>query len=189
MNLISLFVASILTQNIILTKFLGICPFMGTSSKEKNALGMGIAVSFVVTLSSIITYLINYYILIPSDSGYLKTIVFILTIASLVQIVEIIIKRYSKTLYKELGIYLPLITTNCAVLGITLLNINNGYSFIEMLVFSVGSSIGFTLVIYLFSTIREYIQTKNVPVSFRGYPIAFITASIMALVFSRYIGG
>lgn len=185
MNLISIFITSILTENIILTKFLGICPFIGTSKKEETAIKMGLAVTFVVTISSIITYLLYYYVLIPTDTTYLKTIMFILVIASLVQFLELFIKRYSKGLYKAFGIYLPLITTNCAVLGITLLNINSDFKFLEMLVFSIGSSLGFTFVIYLFSTIREYLNTRNIPTSFKGYPIALITAGIMALIFSR----
>ena len=187
MNLISLFVTSILTENIVLTKFLGICPFVGTSKKEDTAFKMGIAVTIVVTLSSIITYLLYTYLLVPTDTTYLKTLMFILVIASLVQLLEIIIKRYSKNLYKAFGIYLPLITTNCAVLGVTLLNINNGFNFIQMLVYSIGSSLGFTLVIYLFSTIREYLDKKDVPKIFKGAPIAFITAGIMALIFGRIV--
>lgn len=187
MNLISLFVTSIFTENIILTKFLGICPFMGTSKKEETAYKMGISVMIVVTLSSIITYLLYKYLLVPTETTYLKTIMFILVIASLVQMLEIIIKKYNKNLYKAFGIYLPLITTNCAVLGITLLNISNDYNFIEMLVFSIGSSIGFTLVIYLFASIREYMDKKPIPESFKGAPIALITAGIMALLFMRVI--
>lgn len=187
MNLISLFVTSILTENIVLTKFLGICPFVGTSKKEDTAFKMGIAVTIVVTLSSIITYLLYTYLLVPTDTTYLKTLMFILVIASLVQLLEIIIKRYSKNLYKAFGIYLPLITTNCAVLGVTLLNINNGFNFIQMLVYSIGSSLGFTLVIYLFSTIREYLDKKDVPKIFKGAPIAFITAGIIALIFGRIV--
>lgn len=188
MSLISIFITSILTGNIVLTKFLGICPFVGTSNREKNALGMGISVMSIVTISSILTYLIYYYILIPTDTTYLRTISFILVIASMVQITEMILKKYFDRLYKSLGLYLPLITTNCAVLGITLLNINSSYNFLQMLIFSIGSSLGFTLVIYVFSTIREKIETSDVPDSFKGYPIALITAAIMALLFSRYGG-
>lgn len=185
MNLINLFLTSFLTENIVLTKFLGICPFVGTSKKEDTAIKMGLAVTLVITLASIITYLLYTYLLVPTDSEYLKTVMFILVIASLVQALEMIIKRYSKTLYKAFGIYLPLITTNCAVLGVTLLNINNGYNFIEMLVYSVGSGLGFTLVIYLFSTIRVYLNNKDIPERFKGAPIGLITAGIMALIFGR----
>lgn len=187
MNLINLFITSILTENIVLTKFLGICPFIGTSNKRKSAISMGFAVTLVITLSSIITYLLYYNLLVPTKTEYLKTMLFILVIASLVQLLEILLKKYSKKIYDMLGIYLPLITTNCAVLGIVLLNITNNYSFVEMLVYSVSSSLGFTFVIYLFSSMREKIDSSEVPTPFKGYPIALITAAIMALLFSRYI--
>lgn len=180
MNLINLFITSLLTENIILTKFLGICPFMGTSNKESSAVGMGLSVTVVVMLSSIITYLLYYLVLIPTNSTYLVTIMFILVIASMVQILSIILKKYFFKLYKSLGIYLPLITTNCAVLGITLLNVNNGFNFIEMIVYSLGSSLGFTLVIYIFASMRENINSIK---SFEGLPIAFVTAGIMSLIF------
>lgn len=187
MNLINLFITSLLTENIVLTKFLGICPFVGTSNKRRNAIGMGLSVMLVITLASIITYLIYHYVLVPTNSTYLKTVMFILVIASLVQMLVIIMERFFKKLYQALGLYLPLITTNCAVLGITLLNISNEFSFIEMLVYSIGSSLGFTLVIYLFSTIREYLETRDIPKCFRGYPISFIVAAIMCLVFGRLV--
>lgn len=187
MNLISLFVMSILTENIVLTKFLGICPFVGTSSKEKSAFGMGLAVTIVITVSSIVSYFLYYYVLVPTKTTYLKTLSFVLIVACMVQILEMVIKKTNLKLYKNLGIYLPLITTNCAVLGVLLLNISNQYSFLEVLVYSLGSSLGFTLVIYVFSTIREQLEKRNVPFCFKGYPIALITASIMAILFSRYI--
>src|SRR5574344_246962 len=186
MNLFSIFITSLLTQNVVLYKFLCICPFIGTSSKEKNAIGMGLSVTLVVTISSIITYLLYYYILVPTETIYLKTIMFILVIASMVQILIILLKRYFNNLYKSLGLYLPLITTNCAVLGITLLNVSNEYNILQVLVFSIGSSLGFTMLIYIFSTIREYLDSKDIPASFKGVPIALITASIMALLFSRF---
>lgn len=186
MNLISLFITSILTENIILTKFLGLCPFFGNSNKEKTAISMGICVTIITTLSSIITFIINKYILVPTNTTYLKTLMFILIIASLVQLLSIIIKNKFKKIYKSLGIYLSLITTNCAVLGVVLLNINNNYNLIETITYSLGSSLGFFLVIYVFSTIRE--RLNNVPNSFKGIPIAFIIASIMALIFKRYTG-
>ena len=188
MNLISLFIASLLTENIILTKFLGMCPFFGTSNKEKSAISMGISVMIVIVLASVLTFFINNYILIPTNTTYLKTIIFILIIAALVQIIEIILKKFFPAIHKTLGIYLPLITTNCAVLGIVLLSSNSNYNLIETLIYAVGSSLGFTLVIYIFATIRERLESCNVPKSFKGYPIAFITAFIMALVFARYIG-
>lgn len=187
MNLITIFISSLLTENIVLTKFLGICPFVGTSNKEKTAIGMGLAVTVVITMSSIITYLIYHFLLVPTNTIYLQTVFFILIIAFLVQLLELLLKKHNKILYNSLGIYLPLITTNCAVLGVTLLNINNNYSFFEMISFSIGSSLGFTLVIYLFSTIREYMENKNIPSIMKGYPIAFVTASIMTLLFGRYL--
>lgn len=188
MNLISLFIVSILTENIVLTKFLGMCPFFGTSKAEKNALSMGISVMIVVVLSSFFTFFINKYILIPTDTVYLRTIIFILVIAAIVQIVEIVLKKYYPTIHQNLGLYLPLITTNCAVLGTVLLSSTSNYNLVETLVFSVGSSLGFTLVIYIFSNIRERLEQCNVPKNFKGYPIALITAFIMALVFARFVG-
>lgn len=186
MNLISLFISSMLMQNIILSRFLGICPFIGTSKNEKNALNMGLSVLLVITLSSIITYLIYYHVLIPTNTVYLKTIMFILVIGILVQLLEIVLKHKFKNIYKTMGIYLPLITTNCAVLGTTLLNINSNFNFIEMLTFSLGSSFGFIIIIYVFASIRERLDTCNIPKPFKGIPIAFITAAIMALIFARY---
>ncbi len=187
MNLISLFITAFLTENVILTKFLGICPFVGTSNKEKKALGMGIAIVIVTVISSILSYLIYKFILIPTNTTYLTTIMFILIIASLVQITEIILKNKMPKLYKELGIYLPLITTNCSVLGTVLLGISNDFNLLEVLVFSFGSSLGFLTILYIFSTIRTRLESANVPKSFKGFPIALITISIIALIFSRYI--
>jgi len=188
MNLISLFITSLLTENIVLTKFLGLCPFFGNSSKEKNAVSMGICVTLITTISSIITFFLNKYILIPTNTTYLKTLMFILVIASLVQILVLILKNKYKKVYKNLGIYLSLITTNCAVLGVVLLNVNNANSLIETIIYSLGSGLGFMIVIYVFSTIRERLDNSDVPESFKGIPIAFITAAIMSLIFTRLIG-
>ncbi len=188
MTLFQIFITSMLTENIILTKFLGICPFIGTSKTETGALGMGVSVTIVMLLSSIITYLIYNYILIPTDTIYLRTLLFILVISSMVQILEIIVKKFFPKLNNLLGLFLPLIATNCAILGTALLNVNNNYNFIQMFVFTLGSGLGFTLIIYIFSTIRERMEQINIPNSFKGAPIALITASIMALVFSRYLG-
>lgn len=188
MSLISLFITSLLTENIVLTKFLGLCPFFGNSKKEENAIAMGICVVLVTTISSIITYFIYNYILVPTSTEYLNTLMFILVIASLVQLLVLIMKNKFKRLYKNLGIYLSLITTNCAVLGVVLLNINNGYNLLETITYSFGSSLGFMLVIYVFSTIRERLDHSDIPKCFRGLPIAFVTASIMALIFERYTG-
>jgi Na+-translocating ferredoxin:NAD+ oxidoreductase subunit A len=186
MSLINIFITSILTQNIVLYYNLGICPFVGTSDKEKHAVGMGLAVMTVVTISSLITYLLYYYVLVPSDTAYLKTIIFILVIASCVQILDILMKNFIPYLHKALGIYLPLITTNCAVLGIVLINIGNKYTLTETLVFSIGSSLGFTLVIYLFASMRERIEHAKIVEPLRGFPIALIIAGIMSLLFTRY---
>lgn len=188
MNLINLFITSLLTENIVLTRFLGLCPFFGNSSKEKNAATMGICVTLVTTISSIISYFINKYILIPSKTEYLSTLMFILVIASLVQILVLIMKSKFKSMYKNLGIYLTLITTNCAVLGVVLLGINNNYNLIQTVIYSLGSSLGFMMVIYVFSTIRERLDNEAIPKSFRGIPIAFITAAIMAMIFERFTG-
>lgn len=187
MNLINLLITSIFSSNIVLSRFLGICPFMGSSKSVKNAINMGLSVIFVVTLSSILSYFIYYKILIPTNTTYLKTVMFVLVIACIVQAFELILKKTNKKLYNLLGIYLPLITTNCAVLGVVLLNINNNYNLLETIIFSLGSSIGFMLVISIFATIRERFSEINVPKRFEGVPIAFITASIMALIFTRYV--
>lgn len=187
MPLISIFVVGFLTENIVLTKFLGICSFLGTSNKRKNSFWMGISVIFVTVLASIFSYLIYNYVLIPYKATYLRTLIFILIIACLVKIVEIFVKKVSKTLYKNLGIYLPLITTNCAVLGTVLVVINNHYNLLETIVFSFASSFGYLFVIYVLSTIREKLNNSAVPESFKGYPIALVVATIMALLFGRFI--
>ena len=186
MNLISIAIAGLLTSNVVLTKFLGICPFIGTSKNKKNALNMGLSVMIVVVLSSIITYFIYYKILVPTNTTYLKTIMFILVIASLVQTLELFLKRFFKKIYSSLGLYLPLITTNCCVLGIVLLNIESSYNLYEMLVYSVSASLGFVLVIYVFSSIRQRLDKCDVPACFKGTPIALILAAIMSIIFMRF---
>lgn len=186
MNLLQLFITSVFTENIILTKFLGICPLIGTSKKEASAVGMGISVLVVMLISSIITYLLYNYILIPTDTIYLRTLLFILVISSMVQIVEMVIKKYFLKLDELFGIFLPLIATNCAILGTTLLNVNNNFHFIEMFIFTIGAGIGYLVVIYLFSTIRERLDKVKVPNCFKGVPIALIVISIMSLIFSRF---
>lgn len=187
MSLFSIFTTALIAENVILTKFLGICSFLGTSNKEKNAIGMGISVTFVTLISTILTYLINKYILIPTNSTYLQTITFILVIACFVQITELIVKKYFVSLYKALGIYLPLITTNCAVFGIVLNNAKLGYDFITSIVYALGSSLGFVLVLYIFSLLREKIENNDILPSFKGIPIALITAGIIALIFGRLV--
>jgi len=181
----NIFITALIAENVVLTKFLGICSFLGTSNKEKNAIGLGISTTFVVLISTILTYLIDKYILVPTNTTYLETITFILVISSFVQITELIIKRYFKDLYKSLGIYLPLITTNCAVFGIILTNIRMDYNLIESILNALGSSLGFVLVIYIFSTLREKIEENDIIKSFKGIPIALIIAGIMALIFQR----
>lgn len=185
MDLFSVFTTALIAENVVLTKFLGICSFLGTSNKEKNAIGMGVSVTFVVLISTIITYFINKFILIPTNSTYLQTITFILVIACFVQITELVIKKYFKDLYKSLGIYLPLITTNCAVLGIILTNIKSDYNLLTAIVNSLGCSLGFVLVLYIFSLVREKIEKNDILKSLKGVPIALITAGIMALIFAR----
>ncbi len=172
---------AMLVQNTILSKFLGICPFLGVSKKPQSSIGMGFAVLFVITLSSIICWPIYQYILVPAGIPFMDTIVYILVIASLVQICGLFIKKFSPSLYKSLGIYLPLITTNCAVLGTV--QLNNSLTFLNSIANAVGTSLGFMLVIFVFSCIRVRLENTNVPKAFKGLPIALITASIMALAF------
>ena len=175
-------------ENVLLTQFLGVCSFIGVGKKRSSSLGMGLAVIVVIILSSIMTWTIYNYVMLPLEIGYMRTIVFILVIAALVQIMEIFIKRFSPALYKALGIYLPLITTNCAVLGVALINVNNGYNFSQMLVYSTFIALGYLFVMYIFAIIREKIELAPVPKAFKGIPIAMIVAAILAILFSR-LGG
>jgi len=187
-DLITIAFSAFILENIILSQFLGICPFLGVSRKRSNALGMGFAVLFVIILSSSITWVLYHYVLVVLSIEYLRTIVFILVIAALVQMVEIFLKKISPALYKALGIYLPLITTNCAVLGVAIININNGYSFVEMITYSTFISLGFIFVMYIFSMIREKLDFAPVPKAFKGTPIALIVAAILAMIFARFGG-
>lgn len=177
-----------LVQNVILSQFFGICPFIGVSKKTESALGMGLAVTFIMVVSTIISRGINQHILVRYEMTYMRTITFILVISSLVQFVEMVIKKYSPSLYQLLGVYLPLITTNCAVLGIAVLAIDNQYDLIESIIFSLFSALGFTFVIYLFSMIREQLEQAPIPKCFKGVPIALITASIMSIIFMGFGG-
>ena len=179
---------SVLVNNYVLVRFLGICPFLGVSKKLNQAVGMGIAVTFVMLLASAATYPIYTYLLLPNGMNYMRTIVFILVIAALVQLVEIILKRYIPALHKSLGIYLPLITTNCAVLGVTINNINDGYGFAESMVSSLGCGLGFLLAMVLFAGVRSRIEDANPPEAFKGLPITLISASIVALSFMGFAG-
>ena len=187
-NLIALAFSALIIQNIILTQFLGICPFMGVSTKRSSALGMGLAVIFVMLISSSVTWALYTYVLETLDIVYMRTIAFILVIAALVQMVETFLKKVSPSLYKALGIYLPLITTNCAVLGVAVLNISEGHSFVEMLVYTGFIGLGFLFVMYIFSMIREKLDFAPIPKAFKGTPIALIVAAILAIIFSRFGG-
>lgn len=187
-ELFFIFISAVFINNFVLVKFLGLCPFMGVSSKFQSALGMGLATTFVLTLSSILSYFIHTYLLVPLGLEYLKTLSFILVIAVTVQVTELILHKTSPLLYQVLGIFLPLITTNCAVLGVALLNIQQQNNLIESAIFGFGASMGFTLVLVLFSAIRERIEMADIPESFKGTPIALITAGIMSIAFMGFGG-
>lgn len=188
MNLFTIFLSSVLINNIILSKFIGMCPFMGVSTKRSSAIGMGVAVLFVIFGASVLSWLLYYYVLVPLDLTYMKLICFILLIAAFVQFVQMYLKKSMPALYKSLGIYLPLITTNCAVLYVALDNITQGYTLIETIVNSIGVPVGFMLVLVIFSTIRERLAGNDVPQAFKGNPIAFVCAAIMAIAFSAFAG-
>ena len=186
-RLLAISLGAILTNNFIFSQFLGCCPFLGVSKKSDTAVGMGLAVTFVMGLASAFCYGVNF-LLVKLNLQYMQTVAFILVIAGLVQFIEMFLKKSIPTLYTALGIYLPLITTNCAVLGVVLLNVQNDYNFIESVVYGVTGGLGFLLAIYLFSTIRERVQFADYPKSFEGFPIALITAGLMALAFMGFSG-
>jgi len=181
-------VSAVLINNIVLSQFLGICPFVGVSKKLSAALGMGAAVTFVLVLAGGLTWTIQTFILNPFDIGYLQTIAFILVIASLVQFVEMVIRKFSPALYKALGVYLPLITTNCAVLGVAILNIQKDFSFPQALVFSLSHAIGFSLALVLMAGIRERLEDADTPKCMQGMPIALVTAALMSMSFLGFSG-
>ena len=181
-------VSTILVNNFVLVKFLGLCPFMSVSRKLETAMGMSLATTFVLTLSSICSYLVNEWLLEPAGLEYLRTIAFILVIAAVVQFTEMVVHKTSPVLYQVLGIFLPLITTNCAVLGVALLNIQAQHSFMQSAVYGFGAAVGFSMVLVLFSAIRERIAVADVPVPFRGAAIALITAGLMSLAFMGFSG-
>lgn len=187
-NLIIILMTSVLVNNYVLSKFLGICPFLGVSKKINQAASMGLAVTFVMLLATLATWPIQIYILDKYNLGYMQTIVFILVIATLVQFVEIVLKKYMPALHKSLGIYLPLITTNCAVLGVTVNNINDGYNFLEALVSSLGCGLGFLLAMVIFAGVRSQMEKCNPPKAFQGLPITLIAASIVSLAFYGFAG-
>ena len=180
--------SSMLIDNVVLSRFYGICPFLGVSKKVKSSLGMGIAVVFVIILATVICWPLYTYILVPAGIAFLDTVAYILVIASLVQLVGLFIKKYSPSLYKTLGIYLPLITTNCAVLGVAQGNTDQGLTFLNALANGVGTSVGFLLIIVVFSCIRVRLESANTPKAFKGLPIALITAAIMAIAFTGLQG-
>jgi len=188
MELLLIFVAAVLTNNFVLHYFLGICPFLGVSSRMETAVGMGLAVIFVMTLTATVTWLIYHHILVRFGLPFLEYVTFILVIASLVQIVEMFLRRFSPELYRALGIYLPLITTNCSILGLALFMVLREYDFIEGLVFGIGAGIGFTLVLTIMAAIREELAFADLPRAFRGAPITLITAGILALAFMGFSG-
>lgn len=183
-----LFIGAIFVHNVLLTRFLGTCPFLGVSKKIETSIGMGIAVTFVITLASIMTYLAYNLILVPLNLKYLYNIVFILVIASLVQLVEMIIQKTSPALYQALGVYLPLITTNCAVLGVAVINMQEKYNLFKAVVNGLGTAIGFLVAIVLLAGIREKMEYNDIPESFKGYPIVLVTAGLMAIAFFGFTG-
>ena len=185
---ISIFITAVFVNNIILSQFLGICPFLGVSKKIDSAIGMGAAVTFVMLISTIVTYLLQEYLLTPFNLGYMQTIVFILVIAALVQMLEIILKKVSPTLYQALGVFLPLITTNCTILGVALLVIQKDYSLVESAVYAISTSIGFTLALTIFAGIREQLSLNETPKAMQGIPIALITAGLLAMAFMGFSG-
>lgn len=187
-ELILILVASALVNNVVLSQFLGLCPFLGVSKKTKTAASMGAAVIFVIMIASAVTYAVHYGILVRLGMEYMQTIVFILVIAALVQMIEMLLKKTSPTLYSALGVYLPLITTNCAVLGVAITNIQDGSNFAESMMNSLGTSVGFLIAIVIMAGIRERIEGNDIPKSFRGMPIVLITAGLMAIAFCGFSG-
>ena len=187
-ELLAITLSAILANNFIFSQFLGICPFLGVSKKVDTAVGMGIAVTFVMGLASAITWAVQRFVLDPFGLGYMQTVAFILVIASLVQFIEMFLQKAMPALYTALGVYLPLITTNCAVLGVAILNINSNYNFIESVVYGITGGLGFLLAIVLFASIRERLVFADYPKSFEGFPIALVTAGLMALSFMGFSG-
>lgn len=184
----AIIIGSIFVNNVVLAQFLGICPFLGVSSKVETSMGMGAAVTFVMALSAVVTWLLQTYILVPLGIEYMQTIVFILVIAALVQMVEIVLKKVSPSLYQALGIFLPLITTNCAVLGVAILMIQKEFTLLQGLVYNVATALGFALALVIFAGLRERIEFEEAPKAFQGVPIALITASILAMAFMGFSG-
>ena len=187
-SLLGILLSAILTENFILVKFYGICPFMGVSKKSDTALGMGMAVTFVMGIASAATWAVNALLLIPLKLEYMQTVAFILVIAALVQVVEMFLKKFVPALYKALGVFLPLITTNCAVLGVVLVNVQEGYNFLLSVVNGAAGGLGFTLAIVLFASVRERVDKTDCPECFKGFPIALIASGLLALAFMGFSG-
>ena len=187
-ELFVIIISSMLVSNVVLSQFLGICPFLGVSNKLSTATGMSGAVCFVITLATVVTFLLNKYLLVPFGLEFLQTIAFILVIAALVQMVEMFLKKNAHAIYQSLGIYLPLITTNCAVLGVALVNVQKGYDFLRSVVNGAAGGLGFTLAIVLFASVRERVNKADCPESFKGFPIALISAGLLALAFMGFSG-
>ncbi len=183
-----IFVAAVFVNNVVLSQFLGICPFLGVSKKVDTSAGMGAAVTFVLTIATIVTFLIQKYVLDAFDMGYMQTITFILVIAALVQMVEIILKKVSPALYQALGVFLPLITTNCCVLGVAIMVIQKEFNLLESIVYAISTALGFTLAMVVFAGIREQLDRTELPVAMRGIPIALISAGILAMAFMGFSG-
>ncbi|MBQ9163857.1 MAG: electron transport complex subunit RsxA [Bacteroidaceae bacterium] len=188
MEYILIFITAIFVNNIVLSQFLGICPFLGVSKKVSTASGMGMAVTFVLTLATLVTYFIQKYVLDPNDLGYLQTIAFILVIAALVQMVEIILKKVSPSLYQALGVFLPLITTNCCILGVAILVIQKDYDLLSGMVYAISTALGFYLAMVLFAGLREQMEMNKVPKAVEGMPLALITAGLLAMAFMGFSG-
>ncbi|MBE6201791.1 MAG: electron transport complex subunit RsxA [Rikenellaceae bacterium] len=188
MEIFAIVIGAIFVNNVVLSQFLGICPFLGVSNKVDTAMGMGAAVTFVMAISSLVVYLLQYYVLVPLGIEYMQTLVFILVIAALVQMVEIILKKISPSLYQALGIFLPLITTNCAVLGVAILLVQKEFGLVESVVYATSTALGFALALVIFAGMRERLELNDVPKGVRGVPIALITASMLAMAFMGFSG-
>lgn len=188
MNLLMLFLSAAVINNFVITRFLGICPFLGVSKKLESAFSMGIAVTFVLALSSAVSFMVYNFLLVPFQMEYLHIIAFIVIIAALVQAVELFLKKSSPALYSALGVYLPLITTNCAIIGAVLISMNEGHGFMESVIYAIGAGIGFLIAIVIFAGIRERIERCDIPNAFKGYPIALIAAGLMSIAFLGFAG-
>ncbi len=188
MEYILIVISAIFVNNVVLAQFLGVCPFLGVSNKVSTSMGMGAAVVFVMTIAALVAYLLQYYVLVPLEIEYMQTIVFILVIAALVQMVEIVLKKVSPALYQALGIFLPLITTNCAVLGVALLLVAKQYNLLQSVTYAFSTAVGFALALVIFAGIRERLELDDVPKALRGTPIALITAGILAMAFMGFSG-